>query len=112
MLDDDPPEVQDLAAAAEWRMRKVDADPADRQSREAAVVLTVLAEQVRGLQHSDLFKEFRAICGWLDEFDGMADFAPRAHEYRTSIGLTREVPSGEAYLRTLIALAKDSFGTP
>ncbi|HEY8287696.1 MAG TPA: hypothetical protein VIG49_00420 [Acetobacteraceae bacterium] len=111
MIDDDPPEVQDLAAAAEWRMRKVDADPADHQSRAAAEALTGLAEQMRALQGSDLFKEYRAICGWLDEFDGMEDFAHLAHEYRAGIGFGREVPSGEVYLRALIALAKESFGT-
>ena len=41
--DDDPPEVAMLEKAAEWRLRLVDADPADQRSAAAARQLEKLA---------------------------------------------------------------------
>ena len=111
-MDDDPPEVRDLEAAAEWRMRKVDADPGDSASAAAATRLLALAEDLRVGADSATFEEFRAIRGWLDEFDGMEDFLHLAHEYRGGIGFAHAPDSGEAYLRALIDLAKRIFGAP
>lgn len=111
-MDDDLPEVRDLEAAAEWRMRKVDADPADAASEAAAKRLLTLAGDLRRGVDSATFKEYRAICGWLDEFDGMEDFLHLAHEYRAGIGFAHAPGSGEEYLRALIELAKRIFGAP
>jgi hypothetical protein len=110
--DDDSPEAQDLEAAAEWRLRKMDADPADRQSAAAAERMLALADEMRRLQGGSLLNEYRAICGWLDEFDGMADFAQLAHDYRAGIGFTHDPENAEAYLQALISLAKQTFGAP
>ncbi len=110
--DDDLPEVQDLEAMAEWRLRRADADSADRQSLEAAQRMRELAEELRGLEASPLFKEYRAICGWLDEFQGMEDFAAMAHAYRQGIGFTHHPGNAQVYLQALLALAKQTFGTP
>lgn len=109
--DDDPPEVQDLEAAAEWRLRKVDADPTDRQSARAAQRLKALAAELRILQDDPLFLEYRAIANWLDEFGGMEDFAQLANAYRRDIGLTDDPDGARAYLRALLEMARQTFGT-
>jgi len=103
-------EAEDLERAAEWRMRKVDADPSDATSREAAALLERLAEDVRRLRGSALFVEYMAICNWLAESDGIADFMDMANDYRAGIGVDHSPGNGEAYLRALIDLAKRTFG--
>ncbi|MBN8871921.1 MAG: hypothetical protein J0H67_03715 [Rhodospirillales bacterium] len=108
----DPPEVLDLEAAAEDRLRRVDADPADAVSAAAASRLRALAAELRANPGTPLLREYRAICGWLDEFDGMEDFALLAHEYRQGIGVTRSPATADDYLRGLIELAKRTFGAP
>ena len=45
-------EAEELERAADWRMRKVDADPSDATSREAAALLERLAQDVRRLPDS------------------------------------------------------------
>ncbi len=112
MTDPDPQEVTDLEAAAEWRLRKVDADPDDRQSAEAARRLQRLADQLRHLQASPLYREYGAICNWLAESDGISDFAQLAHDYRLSIGIDAFPETGEDYLRALLEMARQTFGTP
>jgi hypothetical protein len=106
---DDPPEVAELEAVAEWRLRQVDADPSDAQSAAAARQLQALAEGLRGMRGSSLVGELHAICGWLDESDNITDFSLRAHEFRMRIGFDRQVESAEDYLRALIELAKESM---
>ena len=103
-------EAEELERAAEWRLRKVDADPADATSREAAALLERLAEDVRRLQRSPLFVEYMAIRNWLGESDGIVDFIDMANDYRARIGVDRSPENGEAYLRALIDLAKQPFG--
>ena len=103
-------EAEDLERAAEWRMRKVDADPSDAGSRDAAALLEKLAADVRRLRGSPLFLEYQAICNWLGESDGIADFMDMANDYRARIGIDRSSENGEAYLRALIDLAKQTFG--
>ena len=90
-------------------MRKVDADPTDAVSREAAALLEDLAEDVRRLRGSALFGEYVAICNWLGESDGIADFMDMANDYRARIGVDRSPEDGEAYLRALIELAKQTW---
>jgi hypothetical protein len=112
MTDADPQEVADLEAAAAWRLRKVDADPDDRQSAEAAQRLQKLADQLRALQASPLYREYGAICNWLAESDDISDFAQLAHDYRLRIGIDAFPESGEDYLRALLDLARQTFGMP
>jgi len=103
-------EAEELERAAEWRLRKVDANPADEQSRTAAALLVKLAEGVRNLAGSPLFREYTAICNWLGESDGIVDFMDMANDYRARIGIDHSPQDGEAYLRALIDLAKQTFG--
>jgi hypothetical protein len=103
-------EAEQLERAAEWRMRKVDADPSDATSRAAAALLEKLAEDVRRLPGSPAFREYGAICNWLGESDGIADFIDMANDYRARIGVDHSPEDGEVYLRGLIDLAKQMFG--
>ena len=103
-------EAEELERAADWRMRKVDADPSDATSREAAALLEKLAEDVRRLPDSPVFREYVAICSWLGESDGIADFMDMANDYRARIGVEHRPENGETYLHALIDLAKQTFG--
>lgn len=108
VADDDPREAIELESAAEARLRKVDADPTDQHNAEVARHLQQLASEVRSLRGSRLYAELLAICNWLDEFDGMADFDLRAYDFRRRIGEELWVESGEEYLRALIELARET----
>lgn len=106
----DPEEAAELERVADWRIKKLGENPSDADSEPAAKLLQKLADEVRGLVAAPVYAEYRAICGWLDEYDGMADFAERAHAYRVGIGVTHFPASGEEYLRTLTRFAKETFG--
>jgi hypothetical protein len=108
---DDPLEVTELERAAEWRLRLVDADPGDQQSAAAAKLLQTLADELRQLQGSPLYREYGAICNWLAESDDISDFAQLAHDYRTRIGFGESPRTGEDYLRALLQLAWQIAGT-
>jgi hypothetical protein len=110
MAENDLIEAAELERAADWRIKKLGEHPADEASATAARLLQKLADDVRALQGSAVYTEYLAILNWLGEFDVMGDFAERAHDYRTRIGVDRFPENGEAYLRTLIALAKDTAG--
>ena len=112
MADPDPTEVAELESAAAWRLRKVDADPSDHQSAAAAERLQQLADNLRQLQTSPLYREYGAICNWLAESDEIADFAQLAHEYRLRIGIDAFPETAEDYLRALLRLARQTFGSP
>ncbi len=108
----DLPEAEELEAAAMWRLRKVDAEPTDSASAAAAERLQMLANDLRAHGHTPLLAEYRCICNWLAESDGIEDFNHFAHEYRVGIGTLHAPDSGDAYIRVLISLAKDAFGAP
>ena len=108
----DPPEVEELERAAEWRLRLVDRDPRDGQSAAAAALLQRLADELRAMPASPLYREYVAICNWLGESDDISDFAQLAHDYRVRIGVDAFPRSGEDYLRVVLDLAKATFGTP
>jgi hypothetical protein len=110
MTADGPEEAAELERVADWRIKKLGADPSDVTSGTAAKLLQKLADEVRALTASPAYAEYRAICGWLDEYEGMADFAERAHAYRVGIGDDHFPAGGEEYLRTLIRFAKETFG--
>jgi hypothetical protein len=103
-------EAEELERAAEWRMRRLDTDPSDAESRDAAALLETLAADVRRLPGTPVFREYSAICNWLSESDDIVDFADMANDYRARIGVDHKPANGEAYLRALIALAKGTFG--
>ena len=108
----DLPEAVELERAADWRIKKLGGNPADGRSAEAAKLLQKLADDLRALPGSPAWREYQAICGWLDEFDGMAEMAEYAHDYRLRIGVDHFPADGEEYLRVLIGFAKDTFGAP
>jgi hypothetical protein len=106
----DPTEVEELERAAEWRLRKVDANPADTQSAKAAAQLQKLAEELRALQNTPLFAEYQCMCNWLGESDGLSELALRREDFRTMLGFGTWADSGEAYLKALIGMAQETLG--
>ena len=58
MSEEDTFEAVELERAAEWRLRKVDADPSDAVSRDAAALLEKLARDVRTLRGAAVFREY------------------------------------------------------
>ena len=107
---DNPVEAVELERTADWWIRKLGENPSDRVSAEAAKLLQKLADEVRGLQASPVYTEYLAILNWLGEFDVTEEFAERAHDYRLRIGVDHSPADGEAYLRALIELAKETAG--
>ena len=106
----DPIEAEELERAADWRIKKLGENLADQQSAAAAQLLSRLADDVRRLRGAPVYTEYLAILNWLGEFDVVDDFAERANEYRACIGVEHFPENGEAYLRALIAIAKDAAG--
>ena len=104
--------TMELERAADWRIKKLEENPADPHSASAAALLQKLADELRTLQGSPVYREYQAICGWLDEFDGMAELNEYAHAYRMRIGVEHFPADGDEYLRVLIGFAKDTFGAP
>ena len=112
MAENDLLEAVELERTADWRIKKLGENPSDRESTEAAKLLQKLADDLRRLCGSPTYKEYQAICGWLDEFDGMAELAEYAHDYRVRIGADKFPADGEEYLGVLIGFAKATFGAP
>jgi hypothetical protein len=102
----EPPEIEELERAAEWRLRLVDADPADQASARAAELLQRLAEDLRRNDYAPLWTELRAISNWLAESDAISDYADLAFDYRTRIGTSDHPADGADYLRGLLAIAQ------
>ena len=105
-------EAIELERMADWRIKKLGDNPSDLESKTAAKLLQTLADDLRARRLSPVYREYQAICGWLDEFDGMAELSEYAHDYRARIGVDRFPADGEEYLRVLIGFAKDTFGSP
>jgi len=108
----DLPEAAELERAADWRIKKLGENPDDAESARAAALLQTLADDVRRLADAPVYREYRAICAWLDEFDGMAELEEYAQDYRVRIGVDKFPTDGEAYLGVLIGFAKETFGMP
>src|SRR5438477_13199818 len=100
----------ELERIADWRIKKLGEDPGDAESAAAATLLQKLADDHRRAPRSAAYTEYQAILNWLGEFDVIEDFAERAFEYRMRIGVSEFPEDGEAYLRVLIRLAKDTAG--
>ena len=103
-------EADALERTAEWRMRKVDVEPDDAASRKAAALLERLAAEVRALDGSAVVREYEAICNWLGESGEIADFMDMVSDRRARIGIDWVPINGEAYIRSLVELAKRTFG--
>ena len=103
-------EADALERTAEWRMRKVDADPADAVSLAAAALLERLAAEVRAFDGSAVAQEYGAICNWLGESGEIADFMDMVGDRRARIGVEWVPENGESYIRSLVELAKRMFG--
>jgi hypothetical protein len=101
----EPPEIEELERAAAWRLRLVDADPADRVSVAAAGLLQRLADDLRQQDYAPLWTELRSIGNWLAESDAISDYADLALDYRTRIGASASPADGAEYLRGLLAIA-------
>ena len=112
MADNDPLEAIELERTADWRIKKLGENPGDADSARAAKLLQKLADDLRGLSGSPAYREYQAICGWLDEFDGMAELGEYAQDYRARIGIDKFPVDGEEYLHVLIGFAKETFGAP
>ena len=110
MDDGDFDEAAELERAADWRLRKVDANPADELSAKAARQLRKLADDLRRAPDARLMEEFRCVCNWLSESDGISDFALRARDFREMIGFGEWAETGDDYIRALIGLAQETFG--
>jgi hypothetical protein len=110
MNESDPIEAIELERAADWRIRKLGENPADAESAVAAKLLQKLADDLRRAPRSAAYAEYQAIINWLGEFDVMEEFAERALDYRMRIGTTEFPEDGDAYLRALIGIAKDTAG--
>jgi hypothetical protein len=109
-MEEDLPEVIDLEQVAEWRQRKVDARPSDGQSAKAAHQLYKLADDLRRAPNAKLLEEYRCVCNWLSESDGISDFVLRAQDYREMIAFGEWAETGDDYLRALIGMAQETFG--
>jgi hypothetical protein len=102
----EPPEIDELERAAEWRLRLVDANPADQVSARAAALLQRLANDLRRNEYAPLWTELRAVGNWLAESDAISDYAELAFDYRTRIGTAENPADGAGYLRGLLAIAQ------
>ena len=111
MPDEDLPEAEELERSADWRLRKVDADPSDERSAAAARQLQTLAAELRTLRDSALYAEYQCMCNWLSESDGLSDLVLRREDFRTMFGFGTWEDSGESYLRVLVEMAKETLGT-
>ena len=109
-MEDDILEVIELERVAAWRLRKFDINPSDEQSAKAAQQLQKLAEDLRRVPNAKLLEEYRCVCNWLSESDGISDFVLRAQDYRELIAFGEWAETGDDYLRALIGMAKETFG--
>ncbi len=102
----DASEIEALERAAAWRLRLVDADPADGQSAAAAGLLEALADDLRHHDYAALWTELGSIANWLGESDAISDLAELAAAYRARIGVSEYPADGRDYLRGLLAIAR------
>lgn len=100
------PEIEELERTAAWRLRLVDAAPADDESRAAAQLLERLAEDLRQNDYAPLWAELRSIGNWLAESDAISDYSDLSADYRARIGVAECPADGAAYLHGLLAIAR------
>ena len=103
----EPPEIEALEQTAAWRLRQLDADPADTASADAASRLGHLAADLRRTPYPEQWSELTALLNWLGESDLISDYADLAAGYRVKIGISEHPANGGAYLAALLAIARD-----
>jgi hypothetical protein len=101
----EPPEIEELERAAEWRLRLVDADASDTASAAGASALQRLADDLRCSDYAPLWTELRSLGNWLSESGAISDYSDLAAEYRARIGVSDHPANGSDYLRGLLAIA-------
>ena len=109
-MDEDIPEIAELEQTAAWRARTVDADPSDTRSAKAAAQLQKLADDLRRGADAKLLDEYRCVCNWLSESDGISDLALHTQYFRDRIGFGTWAETGDDYLRALLELARETSG--
>ncbi|HVY14517.1 MAG TPA: hypothetical protein VHB27_04775 [Rhodopila sp.] len=100
------PEIEALETTIAWRLRCLDADPADAASAEAVRRLEALAEDLAGADHAALWTELGALLNWLGESDGVSDYLDLATDYRNRIGVSEHPRDGAAYIGGLLDIAR------
>jgi hypothetical protein len=97
-------DIEALENTIAWRLRCLDADPADAASARAVRVLEALVADLRQGDHTEAWAELGAMLNWLGESDAISDFADLAAGYRNSIGA--EPIDGVGYILGLRAIAR------
>lgn len=105
MSEHDSPEAAALERTAEWRLRLVDANPADQASFAAAAHLEKLAAELRAMPNNKEMEQYRALCHWLSASDGIIDLAQAAHRYNQAIGFGEWPETALDYMRVLNRMA-------
>src|SRR6185437_9775772 len=99
-----PAEQSDLEALEDtiaWRMRCLDADPADVASAESVRLLEGLVTDLRRTDYGAHWQELGVLLNWLGESDAVSDYAELAADYRAQIGVANRPVDGAAYIRAL-----------
>jgi len=110
MSEHDAPEADALERAAEWRLRQVDANPADTASAAAARHLQKLADELRAMPDNAELEQYRCLCHWLSSSDGITDLAQAAHRYNATIGFGEWPETALDYVRVLNRIATGIAG--
>lgn len=110
MSEDDMPEAVALERVAEWRLRKVDADPSDYRSLAAARQLEKLAVGLRALRGTPAHLEYVAIHNWLSESDGVSELLMNVEYFNERLGFGTWAEDGADYLRAMIEIARETAG--
>jgi hypothetical protein len=105
-MSDELPEVEELERTAAWRLRLVDADPDDKASAAAAVLLEHLAADLGRGDYQPEWTELLSITNWLSESDAISDYSDLAQDYRIRIGIGEHPRDGAEYLRALLSIAR------
>jgi hypothetical protein len=102
----DSSDLDALENTIAWRLRCLDADPADAASAEAVRLLEALVADLAQTDYAPLWAELGALLNWLGESDAVSDYADLAADYRVRIGVANRPADGAAYIRALQDLAR------
>jgi hypothetical protein len=102
----DRSDLDALESTIAWRLRCLDADPADAASAEAVRLLDALVADLTQTDYAPLWTELGALLNWLGESDAVSDYAELAADYRVQIGVAHRPADGAAYIRALLDLAR------
>ena len=97
-------DIEALENTIAWRLRCLDANPADAVSAKAVQVLEALVADLRQGDHTEAWAALGALLNWLGESDAISDFSELAADYRISLGA--EPIDGASYIQGLQAIAR------